>query len=102
MARRPVSKSKIRAALNELVNETGNEFQSLKDEKSRKGLRLYYRFPNDRQRVGRLKVAEKDPKRGWRLANDIEMARDWTKEQAEAFIFETMIRLPLLRPRSYS
>jgi hypothetical protein len=98
MARRPVSKSKIREALKKLVDETGNEFVSLKDETSKKGLRLYYRFPNDRQRVGRLKVAAKDPKRGWRLANDIEMARDWTREQAEAFIFETMIRLPMLRP----
>ena len=98
MARRAVSKSRIRDALKKMVNTAGDEFLSLKDKKKDGSLRLYYRFPNDRQRVGRLKVSERDPARGWRLANDIVMAREWTREQAEAFIFETMIRLPLLRP----
>lgn len=98
MARRAISKIKVRNALKSLVRETGKQWESLKQESPEDNLKLYFRYPNDRQRVGRLKVSAEDPKRGWRLATDMEFNDEWTREEAEAFIFTHMIRMPILRP----
>lgn len=98
MAKRPVSKERARAALDELTKDAGAQWRQLRNPKESQTLRLYYRHPNRRQWIGRLKVAATDPHRGWKLANGVCFDPSWSQKQAEAFIYESMIRVPILRP----
>jgi len=98
MRTRSISKEMVRASMDRIVREACAQWNELR-ERLRKGesLFLYYRHPASRNRIGRLKVANADPKRGWMLACNLGMPASWSEEQAEAFIYEQMIRLPILK-----
>lgn len=59
--------------------------------------RLYYIPPTKRQRIGRLKAATRDPKRGWRLACHMRFEPRWSRAEARCFIGIVLNRLPILR-----
>lgn len=58
---------------------------------------LYYIPPTKKERIGRLKVAARDPKRGWRRACHMRLEPRWSPEEARCFIGIVLNQLPILR-----
>lgn len=96
MAYRPMSKTQVVEGIADVTGQACLEWERLKD-KHRGRLKLYYRYPNRRQRVGRLRVAAADPGRGWRLACDMRFSSSWNRKEAEHFIHNRVVTLPILR-----
>ena len=58
---------------------------------------LYWRAPNKKQRLGRVKVAPQKPRAGWQLVARMVMSPNWTRLQALNYILDRMLWLPILR-----
>lgn len=97
MAHRPISNEKLREVIESTVEQACDEWEALRARGVDEPIRLYFRKPNDRQRVGRLKVATSDPKRGWELAVHMRMSPKWTRDETKFFVYERLVKLPLLR-----
>ena len=77
--------------------EACDEWESLMNEDPEAPAYLYWREPNKKQRVGRLKVANENPKRGWKLVAEMMLSPRWTREETHYFVLERMLYLPILR-----
>lgn len=97
MSKRPISKEKVRVLMDEVIGHAAEEWETLRDGEATGVLFLYYRKPNERQRIGRLKVSDTDPKRGWKRAADMPMSRTWSEAEVKFFIADRLMQLPILR-----
>ena len=61
---------------------------------------LYYRKPYEDESIGGLMVAPERPEpwMQWQLAWNEHINRAWTVEQAQLFIYELSLKLPILNP----
>ena len=61
---------------------------------------LYYRKPYEDESIGDLRIAAEQPEpwMQWQLAWNEHINRGWTVEQAQLFIYETSLKLPILNP----
>jgi len=93
------TKEKVAKKLDEVVKEACEQWAHLKDRLAEtESLRLYYAQPDKRTRVGRLQIAPSPPRhKAWKLASAVPIGGSWSRKQLEIFVYETMIRLPILR-----
>ena len=61
---------------------------------------LYYRKPYEDESIGDLRIAAEQPEpwMQWQLAWNEHISRAWTVEQAQLFIYELSLKLPILNP----
>ena len=60
-------------------------------------LKLYYRKPNSKQQIGRLKVTAHQPRKGWMLVSGFVMSQRWSRDDVLYYIKSMMVKLPILR-----
>ncbi|TVS15924.1 MAG: hypothetical protein EA417_12020 [Gammaproteobacteria bacterium] len=78
-----------------LVEKTKAQYRECKDEPGR--LRLYYIKPYPRDRVGKVKVTAKRPRKEWTLVTHVDINRRWSEEELERFLYMAICRVPILR-----
>ena len=91
--------------LNELAEKTAREWFAAQGQNLQARLYLYYRVPYDDESIGDLRIAAEQPEPWmeeypveWQLAWNEHINRGWTVEQAQLFIYELSLKLPILNP----
>jgi len=97
MAKRTLTRAALVERLNSAIDEVVESWKELQQGSSDERFCLYFYMPSDRERVGRLKAASKDPKRGWRLATSMRFQRRWSESEAQLFVRHVVMRLPFVR-----
>lgn len=86
---------KASAMIRRLVEKTKAQYQECKQEQGR--LRLYYIKPYPRDRVGRIKVSAKRPRKEWTPVTHVDINRAWSDKELERFLYMAICRVPILR-----
>ena len=91
--------------IKELAEKTAREWFAAQCHNLQARLYLYYRQPFEDESIGDLMVAPEQPEPWmeeypveWHLAWGEHINRAWTQEQAQLFIYETSLKLPILNP----
>jgi hypothetical protein len=92
-----MSVDRICKNMNKVASAATEEWEQLTEEDPGAPVRLYYKEPKAKERVGRLKVARRDPKRGWKLVVNMVMSARWTRDETLYFIKTRMLQLPIIR-----
>lgn len=88
-----VLKNKIKTA----VDQAERSWMVARDHDPDGECHLYFINPTKKERIGRLKVATTDPKRGWKLATHMRFEPRWSGAEARCFIRYVLSGLPILR-----
>ena len=92
---RTINEESVRRILGDLVARIKGEYEACENKDGR--IRLYYIKPGPRQRVGRVKLAERLPRKEWRPVTHVHISSRWTEEELEQFLYMSLSRIPLLR-----
>lgn len=97
MSRAGITAKQACEHINKVAQRACEEWTELVSEDPDAQVRLYWIAPVSKERIGRLKVARNDPKRGWRLTANMPMSARWSREEALCFILERVLRVPILK-----
>lgn len=97
MTHRAITPEKAFERLKEIAHGACSDWQSCVEAGDDSNLKLYWIGPTKERRFGRLKVASKSPKRGWKLMTGMVMSQGWTYEDAYCYVLDWMMRVPIMR-----
>lgn len=97
MSKGAIKTKKVCDSMIEAAERACDDWESMVDEDPDAAVYLYWRPPNKKQRIGRIKVAREDPKRGWKLTAHMMMSSRWSRNETMCFILERMLWVPILR-----
>ena len=97
MSRPGITAKEACVHINKVATRACEDWLELVSEDPDAPVLLYWRQPVSKERIGRLKVARNNPKRGWRLTANMIMSSRWSREEALCYILGRTLKVPILR-----